>query len=53
MNDYSSTENQEGLLKNIYDPDKLTAEALKRKRKKLAETKLGITEEDENGSMDS
>lgn len=37
MNQFSSIESSEGLLKNDY-----VGEALKRKREKLSETKLGL-----------
>lgn len=54
MNDFASTQNSGGLLKNYYPDSGESASselgmALQKKRKKLAETKLGLKEEDENG----
>lgn len=50
MSEFANIENSEGLLKEVTDESPLSA-ALKRKRKKLAETKLGAEteEETENG----
>ena len=42
---------QQGLLKDFYDDE--LSQALKRKRKKLAETKLGLVSEEEEGNDDS
>lgn len=49
MNNFTSTENT-GLLKISYDGDKKSPlqKALKRKRERLAETKLGLVPEDES-----
>ncbi len=61
MNDFSSTQNS-GLLKNDYEPtktaDSALERALKKKRKRYADMRLGIkdlfpreTEEDEKTSL--
>ncbi len=44
MNNFQSIESGEGLLKNFYDSgskERATAEALKRRRKKLYESQTG------------
>jgi hypothetical protein len=48
-NEFASTTNTEtsGILKNAYETEPV-GEALKRKRKKLAETQIGLQNEDEN-----
>lgn len=48
-NDFQTTSSGSGELKNVYDNDQSSvSEALKRKRKKLSETKMGTDyEEDE------
>ena len=45
MNEFASTENS-GLLKDNYGDSPL-AQALKKKREKLAQTKIGLETEDE------
>ena len=46
MNNFSDTASSSGLLKNVYEPEKLTEEALKRKRKKLSESVLGLSQDE-------
>jgi hypothetical protein len=50
MNEFASTENSEGMLKTSYDTGRSPLEeALRRKRKKLAETKgMEVKEEEED-----
>lgn len=46
MNQFDSIESGKGILKNDYKDS--VSEALKRKREKLAETKLGLIKDDED-----
>lgn len=47
MNDFASTVNASGILQNDY-----LGAALKRKREKLKDTKLGVSEDEMSKRMD-
>lgn len=46
MNNYASTDTSRGLLKDSYAAEDTLGDALKKKREKLAETKLGLLTEE-------
>lgn len=52
MNSFSSTQSSNGLLKNSYGDSGLS-DALKKKRQKLAETKLGLERDLDQENQDA
>lgn len=49
MNDFQSTGSGQGMLKTDYEGADALSEALKRKRAKLMETKLGDSSDNQGG----